>query len=97
MPNTIPAILLARLAVDIKFQGHRLGTSLFGDALRRTLSVMDNGAAPVRLFVVDAKDEGARAFYERFEMTRSPQNAMRLFLSYKELKVLFDELAAQLD
>lgn len=91
MPSVIPAMLLARLAVDKTAQGHGLGRSLLTDALRRTWSVMEKGAAPVRLFIVDAKDEEAKAFYLRFEldMLVPSQNPMRLFLSYKNLKPLF--------
>ena len=91
MPSVIPAMLLARLAVDKTAQGHGLGRSLLTDALRRTWAVMEKGAAPVRLFIVDAIDEEARAFYERFEvdMLVSSQNPRRLFLSYKDLKPLF--------
>lgn len=51
---------------------------------------MQAGAAPVRFFVVDAKDEEANAFYERFDMIAAPQNAMRLYLSYKTLKLAFE-------
>lgn len=91
MPSVIPAMLLARLAVDKTAQGHGLGRSLLTDALRRTWAVMEKGAAPVRLFVVDAKDEEAKAFYLRFELDIlvPSQNPMRLFLSYKNLKPLF--------
>jgi hypothetical protein len=39
--------------------------------------------------VVDAKDDEARAFYERFDMVRSPVDPMRLFLTYKTLQPLF--------
>lgn len=77
------------MAVDITEQGHGLGSSLLTDAIRRTWAVMDRGSAPVRLFVVDAKDDEARSFYERFDMIASPYNPMRLFLSYKEIKTLF--------
>jgi GNAT superfamily N-acetyltransferase len=91
MPSTIPGMLLARLAVDHTAQGHGLGRSLFTDALRRTWTVIDAGPAPVRLFVVDAKDDEAIAFYERFEMTPSTQDPMRLFLLYKDLKLMFEK------
>lgn len=90
MPSSIPAILMARFAVDLQFQGHRLGRSLFIDALRRTWAVMQSGAAPVRLFIVDAKDNEAKAFYERFDMMTASTNPMRLFLSYKTLHNIFE-------
>jgi hypothetical protein len=93
MPDVIPALLMARLAVNMTAQGHGLDRSLLSGALRRTWAVMDIGAAPVRLFVVDAKDEEAKAFYERFDfdMIPSPQDPMRLFLSYKDLKAIYEE------
>ena len=91
MPSSIPALLMARFAVGLPFQGQGLGRSLFTDALRRTWAVMDAGAAPVRLFVVDAKDDEAKAFYEKFDMIAAPSNPMRLYLSYKTLKAEFGD------
>ncbi len=90
MPSSIPAMLMARFAIDKEFQGRGLGRSLFTDALRRTWAVMQAGAAPVRFFVVDAKDEEAKAFYERFDMIASPHNPLRLYLSYKTLRLEFE-------
>ena len=37
MPDPIPAMLLARLAVDHEFQGRQTGANLLRDAIRRTL------------------------------------------------------------
>ena len=91
MPSSIPSLLMARFAVDLAYQGQGLGRSLFTDAIRRTWNVMADGTAPVRLFVVDAKDETAKAFYEHFGMTATPQNPLRLYLSYKSLRALFEE------
>lgn len=45
MPSSIPAMLMARFAVDMTFQGRGLGRSLFTDALRRTWAVLRAGAA----------------------------------------------------
>ena len=56
-----------------------------------SLAVMENGPAPVRLFIVDAKDDQAKAFYERFNMIPSPHNLMRLFLSYKTLAAIIND------
>ena len=91
MPSAIPAILLARLAVDTRFRGRGLGRSLLSDALLRTWSVMRDGTAPGRFFVVDAKDEEARAFYERMRMIPSPVNPLRLYLHYKDLRTIFEQ------
>ena len=91
MPSSIPVILMARFAVDLHFQRQGLGRSLFTDAIRRTWAVMQSGAAPVRFFIVDAKDETAKAFYKRFDMIPATQNPLRLYLSYKTLRAVFEE------
>lgn len=90
MPSSIPAMLMARFAVDQHFQGHGLGRSLFIDALIRSWGVMKSGPGPIRLFVVDAMDDDARSFYERFDMKAAPNNPYRLYLSYKDLRALFE-------
>ncbi|MCE9559076.1 MAG: GNAT family N-acetyltransferase [Armatimonadetes bacterium] len=95
MPSTIPALLMARFAVDSKFQGKGLGRSMFTDALRRCWAVMADGPAPVRIFVVDAKDAEAKTFYERFDAIASPTMPMRLFLSHKDLRLIFEAQAEE--
>ena len=86
MPSSIPAILMARLAVDRRFQGRGLGESLFADALLRMWSVVEQGAAPVRFFLVDAKHEKAKAYYLRFGMKPLGDDTLRLYLSYKQIQ-----------
>ncbi len=55
----IPVARLGRLAVDKKFQGHRLGGGLLWDALIRTA----RSEIAVFALVVDAKNDQAEAFY----------------------------------
>lgn len=86
MPSSIPAILMARLAVDQRFQGRGLGESLLADALARTRSVVEQGAAPVRFFLVDAKHAKAKAYYLRFGMKPLGDDSLRLYLSYKQIQ-----------
>lgn len=85
MPSSIPALLLARLAVDARFQRRGLGESLLADALERVANVVESGAAPVRFFLVDAKHERAKAFYLRLGLKPLGENSLRLYLSYKEV------------
>src|SRR5262245_60801157 len=67
----VPAILLGRLAVDLKHQSRGLGKALLADAVRRTfVSIASN--AGVRLLVVHAKHERARDFYLRWQFEPSP-------------------------
>ena len=86
MPSSIPALLMARLAVDERFQRRGLGESLFADALERTWSVVERGAAPVRFFVVDAKHEKAKAFYLKLGMKPLADDSLRLYFSYKQIE-----------
>jgi len=72
----VPAVLLGRLAVDRSYQGKGLGVVLLGDALMRTA----RAELGVFAMVVDAKDEGAQRFYERFGFTLLPGAARRLCL-----------------
>ncbi len=66
----IPAILLARLAVDERVQGQGLGRYLFEEALGLTLLLARSGPVAFRLLVTDAIDETAAKFYERFGFLR---------------------------
>jgi GNAT superfamily N-acetyltransferase len=61
-PGQIPAVLLARLALDKTLHGQGLGGALLADALRRIVVATNTVAA--RFVVVDAIDEAAHRFYE---------------------------------
>lgn len=80
----VPVILMARFAIDLSEQGKGLGKALFRDALRRALSGAD--AIGGRAFMVHAKDEEAVAFYTKFGMEPSPNNAFTLFLLFKDIR-----------
>jgi GNAT superfamily N-acetyltransferase len=75
-PEAIPAILLARLALDRRMQGQGLGGELLWDALTRAVAASEIAAA--RVVVVDAIDEPAARFYEHHGFVRVPSNAVRL-------------------
>lgn len=74
----IPAALIGRLARDVRVRGKAVGELLVADALRRILSATQSLA--VFAVVVDAKDERAAVFYERFGFRRFPLRSNRLFL-----------------
>jgi GNAT superfamily N-acetyltransferase len=75
-PDAIPAVLLARLALDRSLHGQGLGGELLVDALSRTVQASDVAAA--RLVVVDAIDEAAASFYEHHGFVAVPDNPQRL-------------------
>jgi hypothetical protein len=65
MPDPVPVVLLARLAIDRGEQGHHLGGHLFVDALRRC--VRGGREYGARAVVVDAIDARAAQFYRHFD------------------------------
>ena len=76
-PDTIPAVLIARLALHRSLQGQELGGQLLVDALQRVLIASANVAA--RLVVVDAlNDAVATKFYEAFGFMRTEPGGTRL-------------------
>jgi GNAT superfamily N-acetyltransferase len=81
----VPATLLGRLAVDRRQQGKGYGRYLLGDALYRAATSEIASFA----VIVDAKDEGARRFYERESFLPFPDQPMKLFRPMADLKQLF--------
>jgi GNAT superfamily N-acetyltransferase len=75
-PLSIPAVLLARLALHSALQGQGLGGELLWDALSRAVEASNIAAA--RLVVVDAIDDRAARFYEHHGFIAVPGNAHRL-------------------
>ena len=65
--SVIPSYLLARLALDRRLQGQRLGSQLLVDALEVVVAAAELAAG--RLVVVDAIDEAAAAFYRHHDFT----------------------------
>lgn len=84
MPDPIPAMLLARLAVDGAWQGRQVGANLLRDAIRRTLAAAD--VARIRVLLVHAIDDAARSFYEHFGFEPSPTDPMHLMLVLKDAR-----------
>ena len=84
--HPIPVMVLARLAVDRTEQGRGLGKEVLIDALLRTLQAAD--IAGLRAIMVHAKDEQARAFYEKLDFIRSPIDEFQLMLLMKDVRKL---------
>ena len=78
MPDPVPVMVLARLAVDHRAQGIKLGASLLQDAVKRAVIVSQN--AGVRALLVHALHDQARAFYEHYGFQVSPAHPMTLML-----------------
>jgi GNAT superfamily N-acetyltransferase len=87
--HPVPIMLLARLAVDHRWQGQGVGKALLKDAMLRTLQAAD--IAGIRAFAVHAKDEEARHFYLKFDFIPSPSDPMHLFVLLKDLRRIVSE------
>jgi GNAT superfamily N-acetyltransferase len=84
MPNPIPVAVLARLAVDERWQGHGIGRALFRDAARRVAQAAD--AIGIRGIVVHAISESAKNFYVALGFTQSPQDPMTLVVTLNDIR-----------
>jgi GNAT superfamily N-acetyltransferase len=77
-PQRIPAILLAKLALDERLHGQGLGSELLVSAF--TTIVAAARSAGGRVVVVDAIDDTAASFYQAHDFRPSPDNPNRLVL-----------------
>lgn len=76
-PSAIPVVLLARLAVDKRFQGQRLGADLLRHAMQ--MAVLSAESVGASAMLVHAIDDEARRFYQRFNF-RSAKDIDRTLL-----------------
>lgn len=82
--HPVPVMVLARLAVATAWHRRGIGAGLLKDAILRTMQAAD--IAGIRAFVVHAKDETARAFYQHFGFAASPTDPLHLFVLIKDLQ-----------
>jgi ribosomal protein S18 acetylase RimI-like enzyme len=82
----VPAAVLGRLAIDQTKQRGGLGETLLLDALRRV--VRASTALAIHAIIVDAKNERAQAFYERYGFRSFTSEPRRLFLPLETVEKL---------
>ncbi|MHB8369545.1 MAG: GNAT family N-acetyltransferase [Leptospirales bacterium] len=80
MPDPVPVMVLARLAVDARAQSIKLGASLLKDAVERALVVSQNAGA--RALLMHALNDRARQFYVHYGFQVSPVHPMTLMLRF---------------
>jgi GNAT superfamily N-acetyltransferase len=86
--HPIPAMLLARLAVDESAQEEGAGAMLLADAMQRTLLVAEETG--IRLLLVHAVNEDARSFYLHFGFESSPSDPMNLQLLIEDIRATIE-------
>lgn len=84
MPDPVPMALLGRLAVDKSAQGFGVGAGLLQDAVLRVTQAADLLA--IRGLMVDAMDEQASRFYEKFGFRPSTALPLKLMVTLAEIE-----------
>jgi GNAT superfamily N-acetyltransferase len=84
MPDPIPVVVLARLAVSRTQQGRGLGRAMFRDAALRVSHAAE--AIGIRGIVVHAISEEARRFYLALGFEPCLADAMTLAVTLKDLR-----------
>ena len=80
----IPAVLLARLAVDRSEQSRGLGRAMLLEALARSAEAA--AVIGARVVLVHAKDAAVRGFYEHFGFEPAPTGDLQLMLLMKDVR-----------
>lgn len=82
----VPVVLLARLAVNGRFQKRGLGGKTLVGALRQCVSLTDRGL-PALGVILDVLDNDALGFYQRFDVFQPiTDEPMRLFVPMNVLR-----------
>jgi predicted N-acetyltransferase YhbS len=84
MPDPVPALLLARLAVDQAWHGKGLGADLLSNAVLRVIGAAET--IGVRAILVHAISDDAKAFYEKHGFRSSPIEPMTLMVTIDEAR-----------
>jgi GNAT superfamily N-acetyltransferase len=82
--HEVPLVLLARLAVDKNCQGQGIGASLLQDVFLRFLNVQATIGA--RALLAHAKDDSAKAFYEKWGFVATESLPFHLYILTKTIR-----------
>jgi GNAT superfamily N-acetyltransferase len=88
MPDPVPVVVLARLAVAQGQQGRGLGRAIFRDAACRVIQAADT--IGIRGMLVHAISDEAQAFYMQLGLTPSPLDPMTLMATLSDLRGSFN-------
>jgi GNAT superfamily N-acetyltransferase len=86
----IPAILLARLAVDRAHQRAGIGRSLLQDVLLRCVDAAE--AIGARVLLVHAKHDAAKSWYRQYSFEESPTDPLHLMMLMKDVRAFLRQL-----
>ena len=84
MPDPVPVVMLARLAVDRAHQRRGLGRALFRDGARRVVHAA--ATIGIRGILVHAISDDAKTFYLALGFEVSPLEPMTLMVTLKDVQ-----------
>jgi GNAT superfamily N-acetyltransferase len=84
MPDPVPVMVLARLAVDQRHQHAGLGTALLRDALLRTVTASQ--VAGIRAVLLHAVSDDAKRFYRHHGFAESPLDPMTMMIGMSDVE-----------
>jgi len=87
MPNPIPALVMGRLAVDIKHQGVGLSTDLIREVYLKSLKAAE--ITGIAVLVVNALNLKVVGFYEKFGFVPSKSDPLLLIKSIAQIKASY--------
>jgi GNAT superfamily N-acetyltransferase len=83
MPEPIPTVVLARLAVATSWQRQGIGSWLVADAVSRTVVAAE--AIGIRAMIVNAANESVTVFYEKLGFARTVTELLTLVATLRDL------------
>lgn len=87
--DKVPAVYLGMLGVHTPADRQGIGTQLMFDAFERVLNIAAN--AGVWALTLDAVDEEAVTYYQRFDFERLAPNSLEMFLPLGTIAALFED------
>jgi GNAT superfamily N-acetyltransferase len=90
MPDPVPVVILARMAVDESYEGQGIGKGLLKDAVLRILSASE--IVGVRAILIHAKSKEAKRFYvQNCGASESPVDPMTLMVTLTDAMAALKE------
>lgn len=90
MPDSLPVLLLGRLAIDRKFHNQGLGSALLRDAMLRAVNVASNTG--VFALLIHTMAEQPKRFYLSRGFVESPLEPMTLLMTLETVRSILIEV-----
>lgn len=87
--NPVPAVLLGRLAIDTRFQGQGLGSTIMLASLMKVLRIRED--IGISVVVVHAIDEAAAAIYQHQGFTQFRDEPFHFYYPLATIAAGFDQ------